>query len=328
VPSRFWLRLEAMGGERVTRDHELRDIARALDAPPGPPQPAKRPMPAPPSNARPRELSVTQVEKLRADPYSFYADKVLGLRKLGILDEDPTAAERGTFIHAILERWTDEKPDDPAHLRAVADLMLGEWDHHPLMRALWAPRVRRAVDWVAETVVDWSNAPERWRPAAAEAKGRVTLGNGITLTGRADRIDRGEGGALAIVDYKSGEPPSHAQHAGGYALQLGLLAWMASDGHFARVAPGPVRALRYWKLSGGRTPGKVVDPMLYRGKAWEDGTDLGGFIDASMARFFELCDEMLLGSAPFVAKLHPEYSTRYTDHDHLARVAEWMGRGE
>lgn len=323
VASRFWLRLEALGGERVMREHALLGIARALDAPDGPPRYARRPEPRPPADLRPRALSVTQAEKLKADPYSFYAETMLGLRRLQALDEDPTAAEKGTFLHSVLERWIKERPDDPAHLVALARHMLAEWDHHPLMKALWAPRALRAVEWAAGAMAEWT--AEGWRPALAEARGEALLKNGIKLTGKADRIDVAAEGSLAIVDYKTGMPPSHAQLEGGYALQLGLLGWLAQEGHVPGLAPGEVAALRYWRLSGGSIAGKVSDPLVFNRRDWSDPPR---FIAESMVHLDRLCAELLLGDAPFTAKLHPDYSTRYKDHDHLARVAEWMGRSE
>ncbi len=323
VASRFWLRLEALGGEKVTRESALLGIARALDAPAGPPRYASRPAPRPPAALRPRSLSVTGAEKLKADPYSFYAERMLGLTMLQSLDEDPTAAERGTFLHSVLEDWINQRPDDPDYLRIIAEKRLREWDHHPLMKALWAPRAMRAVEWAAEQMAAWN--AEGWRALKAEGKGRATLKNGITLTGMADRIDVAAEGSLAIIDYKTGMPPSHAQLKGGYALQLGLLGWLAQNGYIPDVTPGDVAALRYWRLSGGNIAGKASDPLVFRREEW---TEPQAFITDCMRWLDELCAERLLGDAPFTAKLHPDYSTRYRDHDHLARVAEWMGRSE
>lgn len=319
VPSRFLLRLEAMSGG-LQRDEELLEVARVLDRP-AQVRRADRPAPAPPPSLRPRRLSVTQAEKLKADPYSFYAEKVLRLTALKPLDEDPTAADRGIAIHEILERWVKERPDDPDHLRAVTEQVLLRWADQPLMRALWAPRVRRAIEWLIETSADW--AREGWRPYAAEAKGELLLPNGVTLSGRADRIDRNAEGALAIVDYKTGGVPSHAQLSGGFSLQLGLLAKMAEEGLFPHVTAGEVRALRYWKLSGGKTAGVVKDPLMHNRKAW---TTVGDFVRESLRHLIALTDEMLLGPAPFTAKLHPEHAEHYRDFDHLARVSEWLGR--
>lgn len=319
VPSRFWLRLHALAGDALAADTELLGWARALDRAAAP-APAKRPAPAPPAALRPRRISVTAAERLKADPYSFYAGTMLRLQPLDPLDEDPGAADRGTAVHAILEAWVKRGDPDPASLSRFTEAELQRWSGHPLMRALWAPRVRRAMDWVAATMAEWEAAG--WSPVAAEASGSLDLANGIRLTGKADRIDRDASGALAIVDYKTGVVPSHKQVAGGFALQMGLLGWLAEAGRMGGVAAGPVTALRYWKLGGGKEPGKASDPLRYR----NDVTPTADHIAAKRAHFLKLCDDMLLGTAPFTAKLHPEYSVKYRDYDQLARVLEWLGR--
>jgi len=55
------------------------------------------------------------------------------------------------------------------------------------------------------------------KPLVAEATGEATLA-GITVHGRADRIDRLPNGRLAIVDYKTGKPPSKKAIEAGFAL--------------------------------------------------------------------------------------------------------------
>jgi ATP-dependent helicase/nuclease subunit B len=321
VPSRLWLRLLAMGGDLVVRDDELAGWAKALDRAEAV-TPAARPAPAPPAALRPRTISVTQVERLKADPYSFYASKVLGLEPLRAIDEDPTAAERGTFVHELLERWVKEAHADPARLAGLADLLLDErFGQHPLLMTLWAPRVRRMVGWVADEMAVWR--VDGWSPLAAEAKGRMTHPNGITLTGKADRIDVAADGSLAIVDYKTGGIPSRAQIEGRFALQLGLLGWLAERGCFKDLAAAEVAAVRYWKLSGGKDPGYAKDPLVTRGKPDIPPAD---FIAGCAAEFERLCADMLLGDAPFTAKLHPEHAANSSDHDQLSRLGEWFGR--
>jgi ATP-dependent helicase/nuclease subunit B len=318
VPSRFWLRLQARAGEVIADDVDLLAAARGLDAA-ATATFAPRPAPAPAARDRPRSLSVTAAERLKTDPYAFYAQTMLRLRPLDPLDEDPSAADRGTAVHAILEAWVKRGDADPATLPRFTEAELLRWAGHPLMRALWAPRVRRAMDWVAETMAAWE--AEGWTPLAAEAGGTIALANGIKLTGKADRIDRGPGGALAIVDYKTGVVPSHAQGAGGFALQLGLLGWLAEAGTLTGVPGGTVDALRFWKLGGGTTPGLVKDPL----KHGREITPTADHIADTRAAFRALCEAMLLGDTPFVAKLHPEHA-KGTDYDQLARVLEWLGR--
>ena len=319
VASRFWLRLQARAGKVIADDTDLLAAARGIDAAAAV-SPAPRPAPAPPAALRPRTLSVTAAERLKTDPYAFYAQTMLGLRPLDPLDEDPSAADRGTAVHAILEAWVKQGDADPATLPRFTEAELRRWASHPLMHALWAPRVRRAMGWVVDTMAAWDG--EGWTPLAAETTGTLDLANGIRLTGKADRIDRRGDGTLAIVDYKTGVTPSHAQVDGGFALQLGLLGWLAEAGRLTDIAAAPVDALRFWKLGGGKDPGKAVDPLMYRGKPFATAAE---HIVSVQAAFFALCETMLLGDRPFVAKLHPDY-VRGTDYDQLARVLEWLGR--
>ena len=55
-----------------------------------------RPEPVPPASLRPRSISVTEVDRLKADPYAFYARRVLGLMPL---DPGRCGPERGVAWH-------------------------------------------------------------------------------------------------------------------------------------------------------------------------------------------------------------------------------------
>ncbi len=316
VASRFWLRLDALAGGAIVRDTDLLAQARALDRP-ARVVPATQPAPTP--LLRPRRISVTSAERLKADPFSYYAKAILRLDTLSALDEDPSAGEKGIDLHAVLEHWTKGggQPDD---LQPIAATMLrSKWSGHPLMRALWQPRVMRALDWVLAESARWENE-EGWQPWRAEAAGKLDLPSGIAVEGRVDRLDRNADGDLAIVDYKTGAVPSHAQVAGGFALQMGLLGLMAERGCFGD--PAAIGALRYWKLGGGKDPGKATNPLKHR----NDVIPPAEHIAATAARFDALAAAYLLGAEPFTAKLHPDYAARYSDYDHLARVAEWLAR--
>ncbi len=58
-------------------------------------------------------------------------------------------------------------------------------------------------------------------------------GGDFLLHGRADRIDELRSGGGAIVDYKSGKPPSNKQVKQIIAAQLPLEAAMLANGGFA-----------------------------------------------------------------------------------------------
>jgi ATP-dependent helicase/nuclease subunit B len=317
IPSRFWLRLEAMTGG-LTRSPRHKGWARALDRP-ARYRPAERPAPSPPLAARPRSISVTEVDRLKADPFAFYARKMLRLSPLDPVDADPSAAWRGSAVHKVLESWMKEDDCDPARLRPRAEALLQHSAPHPLMRALWQPRLLEAIDWIASEVE--KNRAEGRRPLRAEAWGEAAVA-GIDLQGMADRIDLRADGSLVIVDYKTGTPPGPKAVAEGYSMQLGLLGLIAERGGFEGVEGIPA-CFEYWSLArkNGRL-GFVATPVGGR-----SGLDPGDFTTVAARNFIAAAERWLTGSEPFTAKLHPEYAP-YGEYDQLMRLDEWYGREE
>lgn len=318
VASRFWLRLEALTGG-LARAERLAGWARELDAVETP-YPAARPAPCP-QDGRPKTLSVTDLDRLKADPFAFYAKAMLKLRVLEAVDADPTAAWRGTMVHDVLEAWGKEDDCDPARLRARAEAKLTEVDAHPLMRALWQPRLMEAIEWIAAQMADMKAAGRT--VAAVEEAGDLEI-FGVTLKGRADRIDRMPDGKLAIVDYKTGNAPSFKQVAGGYAQQLGLIGLMAQQGAF-KNASGTAGAFEYWSLARNAQDGfgKITSPVDAAGKGGRIFTDQ--FVDRAASNLQGAVERWLTGTEPFTAKLHPEHAP-YGDYDQLMRLEEWYGR--
>jgi ATP-dependent helicase/nuclease subunit B len=315
VASRLWLRLEAMTGG-VTRSPRHTAWARAIDRP-SVFAPARRPAPQPHPDLRPRTISVTEVDRLKADPFAFYARKMLRLAPLDMPDADPGPAWRGTAVHAVLEAWMKDDDCDPARLRPRAEQLLAESTAHPLMRALWEPRLLEAVDFIAFQVAELATGGRL--ALRAEVKGSTILA-GVKLEGVADRIDRLGDGTLGIVDYKTGTPPGPMAVAEGFSMQLGLLGLIAEHGGFDGVDGVPTR-FEYWSLAkkAGRI-GFVTSPVGGR-----TGFDPAEFTTMAARNFIAAAEEWLLGSAPFTAKLHPEYSP-YGEYDQLMRLDEWYGR--
>ncbi len=106
IASRFWLRVEALLGElaEAHRESAIPDLARALGEPaPVPPHPRPKPLPSP--EQRKVRVSVTALDRLRSDPYQFYASSILRLKELDALDADLSPARRGELAHEILEIW-------------------------------------------------------------------------------------------------------------------------------------------------------------------------------------------------------------------------------
>ena len=312
VASRLWLRLQAMTGG-MTRDQRLERLTSALDSSELI-EPAPRPAPRPPIEARPKSISVTAVDRLNADPFAFYAQAMLRLRRLDPVDAEHSAAWRGTAVHEVLQRWLEEDDCDPAKLEARAEALLADKAIHPMLRALWSPRLMEAIRWIAG--LEQANRDAGRRPLKAEIAGRTAF-DGIEVHGKADRIDKLPGGGLAILDYKTGKPPAKSAIEAGFALQLGLLGLIARAGGFEGVSGEP-RCHEYWSLT--KDNGQF-------GKLSQVDKKMGAedFLAHAEAHFRRAAERWLLGDEPFQAKLNPAYAP-YEDYDQLMRLEEWYGR--
>ncbi len=320
VPSRWLLRLDAvlratgLDG-KLGPDAEVQAAARLLDLAEF--QPLPSPEPRPPLAARPRRLSVTQIETWLGDPYAIYARHILGLRALDELDADPGRAELGTVIHQVLDEFVRRFPRDMPEDAAARLLAIGHGAFGPVLSrpgawAFWWPRFERIVHWlVAEEATH--------RPAIVESfserKGSLTLhrpGGPFELTAEADRIDRLAAGGFLLVDYKTGSLPSKKAVQSGFAPQLPLEGAILRDGSFGGVSGVPA-ALEYWRLGGG-------DPAGQRCPLGEGGP--AELIDRAVARLRALIDRFDDPATPYLAMPVREWEPRFSDYRHLERVGQ------
>jgi len=322
IPSRFLLRIEALLGELAGahREVEIPRIATALDRAAKALPPYPRPEPKPSAEQRKIDIKVTSLDRLLGDPYQFYAAEVLKLRNLDPLDAEPTPAWQGTLAHDILDRWHKAMRDNPdTALIPIAEQIMEEENLHPLMAGLWKPRLFAALEWVEQSIRE----QEGRKVLAAERKGSMQVGS-VRVYGRADRIDQLDDGSLAIVDYKTGKPPSAAQAQAGYALQLGLLGLIARDGDFDGLS-GEARAFEYWSLARNKDGGFGYQDMPIKTGRKKSGLELDEFLPAHETFLAKAIGEYIKGSEPFTAKLNPDYPG-YSDYDQLMRLEEWQFR--
>ncbi len=324
IPSRFVLRVQAMLGELADHHREVEavELARAIDhAAPAPAYP--RPQPKPSAEQRDVALAVTAIDRLRGDPYQFYASAILRLRRLDGLDAEPTAAWQGTVVHAVMDAW-HKAGERPGELVSLARQELGKMQAHVVTRGLWWPRLSRALDWIdQQIVVDRGQGRE---VLETEIKGEFTLA-GVKVHGRADRIDRRADGRLVVVDYKTGKPPSGGQVRDGFALQLGTLGLIAAARGFKDVAGMP-DGFEYWSFGKDDKSatgfGYVYEPVAEGRKA---GIPRDEFLMKTQEYLLEAIDTWIKGDEPFTARLNPDLGG-YNDYDQLMRLDEWQARGE
>jgi len=288
--------------------------AQMMDVPQS--QRLSRPAPTPPVEVRPRRLSVTEIETWLRDPYAIYAKHVLKLRPLDALDEPIGPMERGTALHKALElfiaKYPDGLPQDAVEqLVALADRVFGEAGTAAAALALWRPRFLGAAKGFV--------ALERERRASIakshlEIRGELKIGD-FTLTGVADRIDILRNGAAAILDYKTGTPPSNKQVTELLSPQLPLEAAMLAGDGFG-IGAHIAEELFYLSLASekqAREPRHVNDPKNLATEAIKQ-----------LARRIAWFKERDTAYRP---RVRPWRADIPGDYDHLARVKEWSATG-
>ena len=329
VPSRFVQRLAAISGTHwentVKRGETYLTWARELDRPEQV-TPAPRPAPTPPRAARPKGLSVTEIEDWLRDPYTIYAKHVLRLKPLDAVDTEPGAAERGTIIHAAVGAFTQNfaagLPADPLNeLIALGEPHFAALEDFPEARAFWWPRFLRIAHWFTR----WDAARRGALVAlTAEIRGEtaIALVDGtFRLRGIADRIEREARGSCRILDYKTGAVRSEKQVRTGLAPQLTLEAAILRRGGFAGIPAGTsVSEIAYVKLRGGEPAGEY-EPIDFK-----DGTP-DSQADRALERLARIAQVFDTDTEPYRSLVHPMWRTRYGDYDHLARVKEWSRNG-
>lgn len=332
VAARWLQRLLARLGQDEARALAARgtrylDWARALDRT-AVPVPVHRPEPRPPLTARPRRLSVTEIETLIRDPYAIYARRVLKLEPLEPIGVVPDVALRGTLIHEALgdfiQAW--QGPFDAGaltELLVIGRRVFARIEPFPAVYALWWPRFVAIADWF----IGWEASRAEIAKRHAEIGGSwpfAAPGGEFRLTGRADRIDLRHDGRLEILDFKTGSPPSAKQLSTGLAPQLALEVAMAKGGGFETVPAGVSVAVLGWVGLGKVGKGDPFSSAVTKDKTADE---LG---DEASRRLAELVAAFDDERRAYVPRARPMFETRYeSPYDHLARIREWsLGEGE
>ena len=335
IASRFLRRLMAFAGEErgkalAARGAPYLRYARLLDRPAAVAA-APRPEPRVPPALMPPRLSLTEVETLYRDPYVIFARRVLKLDPLDPVDPPLDARDRGTVIHDVLAAYVRaHAPAATAEAEAALlalgrDAFAGLAAEDPEAVEFWWRRFAAFVPWF----VGW-DAERRALSAAVlvETDGSLPLalaqGRRLTLSTRADRMERRRDGQLAILDYKTGTPPGVNEVLTGLNPQLTLTAALAARGAFPALpaGAGPTAALLgYLRVAGPR--GEGLERSIVSKKE-----PLAEVIERQFAALVTHLDEYLNGLRGFASHRRPRKSAYRSDYDHLARHLEWSLGGE
>jgi probable DNA repair protein len=201
-------------------------LLEAIDDRVGAPWETQRPLPA---GTRSLDLQNTC-------PFRAYAELRLGSTQLGAPEPGVDPRLRGNLLHVALQRfWAqvgssaelDRLTDLPLHElidRCVSDAAREIWSDALESRTLVRERKRTAR--LIRSLCDLERQRAPFRVTDTEAQKSLTLA-GAALSLRIDRVDAFESGGRAVLDYKSGRPPS-ADWYGDRPSHPQLLAYMAA----------------------------------------------------------------------------------------------------
>ena len=309
TPSRWLVKMDALlakfSAAALVEDDVWRTMAVQLDSP-AVIQPISRPEPAPPLDARPKSLSVTQVDTLVRNPYVTYVEHVLRMRPLKPIMREPDSSDFGTAVHKTVEDFVKEYPaalpgDVYERLLQYGRLALQPFMANERVRTLWWPRFERIARFIVRCEEERRQSIKR--VVAEEKVSRIV--DGFTITGRADRVEERKDGSTAIIDYKTGKAPSDTHIKRGLASQLTLLAFIMET-----QVEGKITSLEYWQLRGAEEGGEIKAVDITHIKAAE-------------AMLKELIAQYANPDFPYLWRQLPEFLNQYDDYEHFARVKEW-----
>ncbi len=327
VPSRWILRLQAIlqiANLLPALDTGLNwlELAKAIDDP-GIMRPIAKPKPTPKLAARPKRISVTEVEKLIRDPYAVYARRILKLEPLPSMARQVDAALRGSLFHEAIGAWNEKQgaqlsPNSLEILLNCGLEVFAPFANDPEVTSFWWPRFQNMARWLIENEIDYrANVAKIHTELSGELQFKI--GNELHLLyGRADRIDIQSNGQARIIDYKTGEVPTSKQVTSGLNPQLPLEAAILAHGKFGNLKQIRTEALDYIYVSGGRVAGQVtpIKPT--------DGSTVSALADRHLSGLKTLLAGYADSDQPYIPRAAPKTDEDELEYDHLSRFKEWV----
>lgn len=270
----------------------------------------------PPMDRRPDVFSVSDVERLKDNPYAFYADKILGLKELEEVDEIKNL--RGNYIHKVLDNYVKKKYGDD--ICKTAEMTLKELKVDRKALGLWYFRVAEMLRFVktnedADAQDVFKSISEKWGERELEINVEDNEGTReaekskkVKIKCRADRIDLLKDGQISIIDYKTSSTKITKKSVqNGDKLQLILEAWIAEGDGFG-LRRGKVASIQYWFLK------KECEKLVIGEK------DLDCFTWNTFKKVEELIRKYNVRGDAY--EVNPDY--KFGDgYMHLARMKEW-----
>ncbi|MEO1105047.1 MAG: PD-(D/E)XK nuclease family protein, partial [Pseudomonadota bacterium] len=206
--------------------------------------------------------------------------------------------------------------DAADRFRALSITALAKLKHFPEARALWGARLAHIAAFVAE---EERKRLGEWAPLLTEGKAEASLAH-ATLRARIDRIDRNAAGALEVIDYKTGRPPTARQVHSLLEPQLALEAALVRLGGLDVPPDTAIAALTYIAIGSGQVPVKW-HPVSSDTEPYTADS----LAARAMEEFRALMEHYRDPATGYLSRARVTSERDVSgDYDHLARTAEWQ----
>lgn len=260
--------------------------------------PCMQPTPTPNAEVRKKKMqtiSCSAVEKLIRNPYSFYVEHILNLKKLRDLNFKPSILEFGILAHNIFEQYSRKKDNDCMNI-AKKEF----FSSHFNFSNMWWIRLQKII--LSFVKLDKT----RNQCIEAEKSFSLFISEEISLTAKCDRVEHLPDNQAAITDYKIGSPPSNDEVMSGFFPQLILQALGVEY-----TTKKKVSELAYWKFDYDQI--SITSLQGYREKMQEFQDVLPIFLS-----------NYLNENTPFIASPYLDKFLRFNSYAHLERIKEWL----
>lgn len=156
-------------------------------------------------------VSVTNISAYLSCPFRYYLERVVGMSTPEPERVEWSSRDFGNVMHDVLEEWgNDEVARDFENSNELEEWFYASLDRIivsrfgatiPLAVQFQIESMKQRFSWMAKEQAEIRAAG--WKVIEVEKEFTIEI-EGTTLTGKIDRIDQHEGGAIRVLDYKTG----------------------------------------------------------------------------------------------------------------------------
>lgn len=195
---------------------------------------------------KPSRISMSGIEKLIRNPYTFGLEYILKLRPTSAIFEQSMEKSFGILAHDTIASFSTDPTisfeEKYKIFEPILDQKISRYTDDQVIKTLWKENLKISLKCWNEELVKFPQSKFYF-----EAQGKLKFED-IELNARADLI-RDDYDKISIIDFKTGTLPSNSDVITGMFPQLSLEAFIVSQKGFESKNDLPIE-MNYIKLSG------------------------------------------------------------------------------